>query len=71
MSRSEWTTSSLLIQSDSTAYKMSVPTNEKDLSGRPGHLNETQQAAFDEFKSKVDSTHDQATRRWYDDTTLL
>jgi hypothetical protein len=53
------------------SIKMSVPTNEKDLSGRPGHLNETQQAAFDEFKSKVDSTHDQATRRWYDDTTLL
>jgi len=48
-----------------------VPTNERDLSGRPGHLNESQQQALDEFKAKVEAEHDQSQRKWYNDTTLL
>ena len=50
---------------------MTVPTNEKDLSGRPGHLNEAQQQALDEFKAKVEGQHDQSQRKWFNDTTLL
>jgi hypothetical protein len=50
---------------------MTVPTNERDLSGRPGHLNETQQQALDEFKAKVEGEHDQSQRKWFNDTTLL
>jgi len=50
---------------------MTVPTNEKDLSGRPGHLNEAQQQALDEFKARVEGEHDQSQRKWFNDTTLL
>jgi hypothetical protein len=50
---------------------MTVPTNERDLSGRPGHLNETQQQALDEFKTRVEGDHDQSQRKWFNDTTLL
>ena len=54
-----------------TTSIMTVPSNEKDLSGRPGHLNETQQAALDEFKEKVEAAQDPSERKWYNDTTLL
>lgn len=50
---------------------MTVPTNERDLSGRPGHLDESQQQALNEFKGRVEEVHDQSQRKWYDDTTLL
>jgi hypothetical protein len=50
---------------------MAIPKNEKDLNGRPGHLNEEQQKAFDEFKQEAEGSFDSTQRKWFDDTTLL
>lgn len=50
---------------------MAIPSNEKDLKGRPGHLDEVQQKAFDEFKQEAEGSFDSSQRKWFDDTTLL
>lgn len=50
---------------------MTIPSNEKDLKGRPGYLDEAQQKAFDEFKQEVEGSFDDTQRKWFDDTTLL
>jgi hypothetical protein len=50
---------------------MTVPANEKSLSGRPGHLDQAQQQALEDFKARVEEGHDQTQRKWYNDTTLL
>ena len=50
---------------------MAIPSNEKDLTGRPGHLNEVQQKAFDEFKQQAEGSYDNTQQKWFDDTTLL
>jgi hypothetical protein len=49
---------------------MSVP-GEELLKGRPGHLDQSQQQALDEFKAKVEEQHDQSEEKWYNDTILL
>lgn len=53
---------------------MAIPSHEKDLKGRPGHLDEVQQKAFDEFKQKAEegfAKEGSGQRKWFDDTTLL
>ena len=50
---------------------MAIPSNEKDLKGRPGYLDEAQQKAFDEFKQEAEASFDSTQRKWFDDTTLL
>lgn len=53
---------------------MAIPSNEKDLKGRPGHLDDVQQKAFDEFKQQAEegfAKENSGQRKWFDDTTLL
>jgi hypothetical protein len=60
---------------------MTIPSAELDLSGHEGHLDSTQQTAFDDFKAQVEeklgekssssSSSTPPTDKWYDDTTLL
>lgn len=53
---------------------MAIPRQEKDLKGRPGHLDEAQQKALDEFKRQAEESfakEGSGQRKWFDDTTLL
>jgi len=44
---------------------------EVSLQGHLYHLDETQQATFEEFKVEVEAAVDHSRRKWYDDATLL
>lgn len=51
-----------------------IPTGEKDLKDRPGHLDEEQQRSLEEFKQKAEESFNASgsgQRKWFDDTTLL
>lgn len=45
---------------------------QQELKGQVGHLDETQEKAFAEFKAKVEAeVQNEEIRRWWDDSTLL
>lgn len=56
---------------------MTVADSTQALAGHQGHLNQTQQAAFDELKKQVeeeignDEEGLEDGQKWYNDTTLL
>ncbi|UZJ50741.1 hypothetical protein CBS101457_000061 [Exobasidium rhododendri] len=55
---------------------MTIPTEELDLAGHEGHLNTTQQEAFNDLKEQVEqelgkNSSSSSSIKWYDDTTLL
>lgn len=54
---------------------MAIPKEEMDLRGRAGHLDDTQQRAFDEFKQQAEQSFEKSRssgqRKWFDDPTLL
>lgn len=51
---------------------MGIPAAEQSLVGHAGHLNASQEEAFEQFKKEVsEQLASDPEPRWYDDTTLL
>lgn len=59
--------------SNQTETASKIKASDFDLKGHLGHLDQRQQSAFDEFKSKVQDEIqlEAGQRQWWNDSTLL